>query len=148
MNAPDEGQNESNGNTSPSTKKSSFSLGLMCLPRLTSATSLFLLNLVFAYAVEPSPKLVAWGDNQFGQTNVPPGLSNVVSVAAGGYHNLALTAEHRVVGWGRDDFGQATMLSGLTNVVAIAAGGYHSVALLSDGSVVVHGHTHHAATPM
>jgi hypothetical protein len=33
---------------------------------------------------------VAWGDNSAGQTNVPANLTNVVAIAAGGYHNLAL----------------------------------------------------------
>ena len=28
--------------------------------------------------------IVAWGYNNYGQTNVPPGLSNVIAVAAGG----------------------------------------------------------------
>ena len=45
-------------------------------------------------------EVVAWGDNDSGQTNVPSGLSNVVAIAAGGYHSLALTAEGRVVAWG------------------------------------------------
>ena len=34
--------------------------------------------------------VVAWGENSSGQTNVPPDLTNVMTVAAGGNHNLAL----------------------------------------------------------
>jgi hypothetical protein len=38
--------------------------------------------------------VLAWGDNRYGSTSVPPGLSNVVKVAAGGTdgidHSLAL----------------------------------------------------------
>ena len=34
--------------------------------------------------------MVAWGDDSAGQTNVPAGLTNVVAVAAGGFHSLAL----------------------------------------------------------
>lgn len=33
--------------------------------------------------------VVAWGDNSFGQTNVPPGLTNVVAIAAGDKRSLA-----------------------------------------------------------
>ena len=33
--------------------------------------------------------VVAWGNNGVGQTNVPPGLSNVMAIAAGGFHSLA-----------------------------------------------------------
>jgi hypothetical protein len=41
--------------------------------------------------------LIAWGnDNTFGQTNVPPGLSNVVAIAASGDYNLALTGPPRI----------------------------------------------------
>ena len=34
--------------------------------------------------------MVAWGNNYYGQINIPSGLSNVVAVAAGGKHSLAL----------------------------------------------------------
>jgi hypothetical protein len=37
--------------------------------------------------------VVAWGWNNYGQCNVPAGLSNVVAVAAGGYHSLALKVD-------------------------------------------------------
>jgi len=36
---------------------------------------------------------VAWGDNYFGQYNVPASLSNVVAVAGGAYHSLALKVD-------------------------------------------------------
>ena len=42
-----------------------------------------------------APEVAAWGDNSQGQTNVPSGLSNVVAIAAGYGHSLALTAEDR-----------------------------------------------------
>jgi hypothetical protein len=34
--------------------------------------------------------IVAWGSNSKGQTNIPPGLSNVLAVAGGYQHSLAL----------------------------------------------------------
>ena len=34
--------------------------------------------------------MTAWGNNAYGQTNVPAGLTNVLSVAAGEYHSMAL----------------------------------------------------------
>src|SRR5882672_2197926 len=34
--------------------------------------------------------VVAWGQNPSGQTNVPPGLTNVMAVAGGSQHSLAL----------------------------------------------------------
>jgi hypothetical protein len=44
-------------------------------------------------AAHAGPEVVAWGDNDSGQTSVPSGLSNVVAIAAGSLHSLALTAE-------------------------------------------------------
>ncbi|MCX6902135.1 MAG: immunoglobulin domain-containing protein [Verrucomicrobia bacterium] len=80
--------------------------------------------------------LAAWGRNDYGETTIPNGLSNVVALAVGGLHSLALTADGRVVGWGDDFFGQTTIPSGLSNVVTLAAGWYHSLALTTEGRVV------------
>jgi hypothetical protein len=33
---------------------------------------------------------LAWGYNAYGQSDIPSGLTDVVDVAAGGYHNLAV----------------------------------------------------------
>jgi hypothetical protein len=83
--------------------------------------------------------LVAWGNDEFGQSAMPASLSNAVAVSAGGYHNLALRADGSVLAWGDDLNGQCDLPPGLTNVVAVAAGGYHSLALRADGSVVAWG---------
>jgi alpha-tubulin suppressor-like RCC1 family protein len=94
-----------------------------------------------------NPEVVAWGYNDSGQTNVPSGLSNVVAIAAGEVHSLALTAEGGVVAWGaglpgtsgHPHYGQATVPGGLSNAVAIAAGEVHSLALTAEGGVVAWG---------
>ena len=78
---------------------------------------------------------VAWGDNTYGQCEVPFGLSNAIAVAAGGYFSLALLNNGTVMGWGDNQYGQTNIPAGLTNVVSIAAGYLHGVALLADGSV-------------
>jgi hypothetical protein len=83
--------------------------------------------------------VVAWGSNSFGQITVPPNLTNVVMVAAGVNHSLALKADGTVVGWGDNQFGQSTVPSGLSEVVSIAAGQYHSLALQSNGKVIAWG---------
>ncbi|MGC8829316.1 MAG: immunoglobulin domain-containing protein [Verrucomicrobiia bacterium] len=80
--------------------------------------------------------LVAFGNNWFGQSTIPPGLFNVVAIAAGANHSLALNNDGTVVGWGWNDFGQLNIPSGLSNVVAISAGELHSLALLYDRRVV------------
>jgi hypothetical protein len=84
-----------------------------------------------------APSLVgAWGSNAYGQTNVPPWLTDVVAIAAGWYHNLALQSDGTVVGWGSNVYGQTNVPLWLTNGVAIAAGYYYSLALKGDGTLV------------
>jgi alpha-tubulin suppressor-like RCC1 family protein len=83
--------------------------------------------------------VVAWGRNQYGQSNVPAGLTNVVAVSAGVYHSLALKSDGTVVAWEGNDFGQSDVPAGLTNVVAVSAGQYNNLALKSDGTVVAWG---------
>jgi alpha-tubulin suppressor-like RCC1 family protein len=90
-----------------------------------------------------------------------PGLSNVVAVAAGTYHSLALLADGTVMAWGENGLAQLgignntgpetcsvydyacstkpVLVPGLSNVVAIAAGGDLSLALLADGTVMAWG---------
>jgi hypothetical protein len=84
-------------------------------------------------------EVVAWGSNTFGQVTVPAGLTNVVAIAAGRNHNLALRNDGTVVAWGDNRFGQCNVPAGLTNVVSIVAGAAHSLALKMDGRVVAWG---------
>ena len=90
----------------------------------------------------PPAPIVALGDNVFGQVGVPETISNVVTVAAGDWHSLALQADGRVVAWGHNWAGQCDVPETLSNVVAIAAGGYHSLALRTDGAVIAWGDDH------
>ena len=76
----------------------------------------------------------------YGQSTVPAGLSNVVAIAAGGSHSLALKSDGTLVAWGSNDNGESTVPTGLTNVVAIAAGISHCVALTDQGTVVTWGY--------
>src|SRR5204862_18910 len=83
--------------------------------------------------------VVAWGRNDYGQTDVPSGLSNVTAMAAGRVHSLALKGDGTVVAWGSNDYGETSVPDGLNDVTAIAAGFFHSLALKSDGTVVAWG---------
>ena len=116
--------------------------------------------------------VMAWGHNNAGQVgnykdqnnNLAPVLSpvkvpnlvNVVSIAAGKEHSMALKQNGTVWTWGANDKGQLGIGSTinqsnpvavkkssseiLTDIVAIAAGGQHSLALQDNGTIWTWGH--------
>ena len=93
--------------------------------------------------------LVGWGDDEFGQIDWVPSLTNMVAIAGGGYHTLALKSDGTVVAWGGDIYsysGETNVPSNLSNVVAIAGGGYHSLALKGDGTVAAWGDDEYGET--
>ena len=97
----------------------------------------------FGVALMADNTSVSWGSGStipgqwpdYGQGIVPIGLSNVVSLAAGSYHCVALKSDGNVVSWGRI----SEVPTGLSNVIAVAAGGIHNLALKSDGTIVAWG---------
>lgn len=79
-------------------------------------------------------------------------LSNIVAIAAGNKHSLAVNSSGRVYAWGGNSFGQLgigtadydphpypVQVNGLTQVIAVAVSsgenGFHNLALKSDGTV-------------
>lgn len=92
-----------------------------------------------AATASPAGTVVAWGANNWGQTNVPAGLTDVTAIAAGNWHTLALKSDGTVVAWGQNGDRQTNVPAGLTGVTAVAAAGNHSLALKSDGTVVAWG---------
>ena len=83
--------------------------------------------------------VVAWGSNNFAQITIPPAATNVVAIAAGPYHNLALRADGTVVAWGDNRWRQCDVPIGLNDVVAIGCGAAQSLAVKSTGQVVAWG---------
>ncbi|HEY5912433.1 MAG TPA: immunoglobulin domain-containing protein [Verrucomicrobiae bacterium] len=100
--------------------------------------SLFLLSALCSAALtsHAACQVVAWGGNRYGEATVPAGLTNVVAIAAGNFHNLALRSDGTVAVWGDRSYGQTNVPAGLSNVVAIAAYGDQCLALKADGRVV------------
>lgn len=87
------------------------------------------------YRVPLTPGMVVgWG-----LQSPPAGLNQVVAVAGGRQHSLALKSDGTVVAWGDDSDGQSSVPSGLSNVIAIAANQTHSLAATSEGKVVAWG---------
>lgn len=115
------------------------------------------------FAITASRGVFGWGENSFGQLgdgttvdrDAPTAVSalpdEVVELAVGHGHTLALLDDGSVVAWGlnnRGQLGDGTTSDSPTQLVsvdlpgdavAIAAGGFHSLALLDDGSVYAWG---------
>lgn len=81
--------------------------------------------------------VICWGRGD--QCSPPVNLSNVVQVASGTYHTLALKGDGTVVGWGWNDRGQLAIPAGLSGVTQVAGGSWFSLALRSDSTVVAWG---------
>lgn len=109
-----------------------------CLALLTGLlTTLMSLPVLAASRVQhrTSGTLSAWGYNAQGQTSVPAGLTDLVQIAGGIYHSLALKSDGTVVAWGWNDSGQATVPVDLTDVAQIAGGYNHSLALYAPETI-------------
>lgn len=114
-----------------------------------------------SFALQGDGTVKSWGNNMYGQLglgnftdrNTPQlipaaNLSNVVAIAVGSSHALALLADGTVKSWGhnlRGELGignttaqntpQLIPVASLSNVVDIAAGADWSLAILADGTV-------------
>jgi alpha-tubulin suppressor-like RCC1 family protein len=112
----------------------------------------------------PRPRAVSGTGNQ---TPLPVlGLSNVVAVAAGSDHSLALLADGTVMAWGLNEYGTLGIgnvtgpetcegrpcgrtpvpVPGLSGVIAISASGQLSLALLANGTVMAWGGDYNGQT--
>ncbi|HXJ55538.1 MAG TPA: hypothetical protein VNU68_02630, partial [Verrucomicrobiae bacterium] len=91
-------------------------------------------------ALKGDGTVIGWVNNfnSSGPATPPPGLTNVVAIAAS-YHSLALKADGHVVAWGSSGSAETTVPAAATNIVAIAASQGLSLALRADGTVMAWG---------
>ncbi|MBI4719361.1 MAG: PKD domain-containing protein [Planctomycetes bacterium] len=83
--------------------------------------------------------IVAWGDNQYGQSKVPASNTGFIGVAGGWDHSLGLKADGAIVAWGYNFWGQNNVPAPNDDFIAVAAGAGHSLGLKADGSIVAWG---------
>ncbi len=117
---------------------------------------------VHSLAVQADGTVLSWGGDGTGQLGnggentdqaVPSlvkGISQVIAVAGGNYHSLALKSDGTVFAWGGNDYGQLgngtrvdknepVQVKGATNIIAIASGDHFCLALKSDGTILAWG---------
>lgn len=87
-------------------------------------------------ALRTDGTVAAWGTNFQGESSVPAGLTDVVSIAAGGYTSGAVKRDGTVVIWGTGAYLQQVVPPGLNNVRQLAIGQFDVLALRNDGTVV------------
>ena len=78
-------------------------------------------------------RVVAFGDNTYGQCNVSS-YKDVVMISAGKYHTIVLMADGTVAAAGDNTYGQCNVAA-LTGVTMISAGYEHTLFLFADGTV-------------
>ncbi|HOB97598.1 MAG TPA: immunoglobulin domain-containing protein [Verrucomicrobiota bacterium] len=82
-------------------------------------------------------QVLGWGDDAFGQTDAPRGTRDVVALASGDSHTVALHTDGSISAWGEGGDGQTDTPH--ETAVAIATGGFHNLALRPDGTVMAWG---------
>mgnify|MGYP000390824491 CR=1 FL=1 len=93
-----------------------------------------------AYVLDEAGNLYTWGENLYGEGDIPGDAQNgIKAVAAGARFAFAIRSDDTVAAWGRNEFGQVNVPAGLSDVIAVDGGDRHAVALKRDGTVVAWG---------
>ena len=79
--------------------------------------------------------ITCWGDNLFGQTDVPPGRFSTVSTAGG--YTCGLRTDGTIACWGTNRDGQTDVPDGHYTAVSVGPG--HSCGLRTDGTIACWG---------
>ena len=107
---------------------------------MKTALAVLLCGALLSQRAVAQGEIRGWGsDVVVGQES----LTDLVAVAAGWVHSLALTSEGTIVAWGDNSWGQCSVPAPNGGFVAIAAGNYaphagadaHSLGLKADGTI-------------
>ncbi|MFM9145118.1 MAG: hypothetical protein ACKORL_07105, partial [Phycisphaerales bacterium] len=96
------------------------------------ATILAVMAVAAASTTALGQSVRAWGENFYGQCNVPVDLGPCSAVAGRSGHTVALRTDGVVRAGGNNGSGQCNVPSNLGPCTAVSAGGWHTVALRTD----------------
>ena len=80
-------------------------------------------------AVTTQGRVACWGNNVYGQTDVPMNLGVASEISAGGFHTCAITATSNLRCWGSNEDGQSGVPANLGTVRSASAGSFHTCAI-------------------
>ncbi|MFN0131092.1 MAG: RCC1 domain-containing protein [Phycisphaerales bacterium] len=105
-------------------------------------------------ALKNDGTLAAWGDNTYGQGEVPideyaqasENALTYTAIAAGEYFNLALRSDGTIFAWGHNQYGKLDVPNNTVGeYVEIAAGGHHAAARKGTGTMKAWGGSGYSA---
>ncbi|HRN29870.1 MAG TPA: hypothetical protein PK890_09245 [Terrimesophilobacter sp.] len=118
---------------------------------LVASTTLALTLVAPASPAFAGGDLIGWGDDEYGVTNLPAGLTDVIQVSTAREFALALHADGTVTAWGENHVPHPSLLegstvatvvpAGLPEVAQVVAGSGHALYLHPDGDVTSVGRT-------
>ncbi len=96
---------------------------------------------LFSAVIQDDGSPALWRNVALGDLTPPPGATDLVALAAGNNHVLALRSNGDLVTWGSDLYGVLNVPAAASgNITAVSAGLYHSLALKTDGGVLAWGY--------
>jgi len=88
-------------------------------------------------ALTSSGDVTCWGDNTYGQLNVPSDLGVTSFVAAGANFTVALKPDYTLQAWGDNSYGQCDIPAEADLAASVVAGANHVVAITIDTSTLL-----------
>jgi len=86
--------------------------------------------------------VAAWGNNSWGQTNVPASATNIVRIRAGTATSAAFTGDARMLYWGLNSSSMSDNIpNDLSDIVDFAINSLNTIGLRSNGQVSVWGYS-------
>ena len=83
--------------------------------------------------------ITAWGQNYYGECDIPTPNDDFVAVSMSHYHSMGLKIDGSVVVWGDNTYGQCDVPEPNTGFVTISTQAKNCLALRGDGSIVAWG---------
>jgi len=86
-------------------------------------------------AIDSEGNVYMWGDNTFGQCDVPKNLPPIKDMGIGAHCVIALGVDGKLYGWGTNEYNAMDFIGTEGTFIDVDANSYHTAAVSSDGKV-------------